>query len=76
MPDTAHNNQFDTEASTFFYRRVQEIGIPLVVVTRFAAYASQVPRDIYDRMAATGLTLTSTLTLTLTLTPTLTFTLG
>jgi hypothetical protein len=54
VPDTAHNNEFDKEASVFTYRRLQELGIPLVVVSRFLAYACQVPKSIYDRMAATG----------------------
>ena len=53
-PDTAHNNEFDREASAFFYRRCQEIKVPLVIVTRFCAYAAPLPRSIYDDMAATG----------------------
>ena len=54
VPDTAHNNNFDRDASCFVYRRCQEVGIPLRVVTRFAAYACQMSRSIYDEMAATG----------------------
>eukprot|EP00929_Paragymnodinium_shiwhaense_P014537 TRINITY_DN122459_c0_g1_i1.p1 TRINITY_DN122459_c0_g1~~TRINITY_DN122459_c0_g1_i1.p1 ORF type:complete len:388 (+),score=67.27 TRINITY_DN122459_c0_g1_i1:84-1247(+) len=53
-PDTAHNNKFDSQASSFFYKRCQERGVPLVVVTRNTAYACQVPKSIYDDLAATG----------------------
>jgi inosine-uridine nucleoside N-ribohydrolase len=53
-PDTAHNNEFDHDASAFFYRRCQELNVPLIVVSRFCAYQCQMPRKIYDDMAATG----------------------
>jgi hypothetical protein len=53
-PDTAHNNEFDAEASKFFYERCQTLGVPLLIVSRFAAAGCQVPRAIYDEMAATG----------------------
>ena len=54
VPDTAHNNTFDMEASAFFYRRCQEICVPLLIVSRHAAYKCPMPRSIYDDMAATG----------------------
>ena len=54
VPDTAHNNTFDTEASAFFYRRCQELRVPLIVVGRYAAYKCPMPRSIYDDMASTG----------------------
>ena len=38
----------------YFYERCQQIGIPLIVLSRFAAYSCPVPRAIYDDMAATG----------------------
>eukprot|EP00966_Prymnesium_polylepis_P179345 4152207-Prymnesium_polylepis.1 len=41
-PDSAHNNCFDKAASDFFYRRCQELGVPLVIVSRHAAMAAQV----------------------------------
>ena len=44
MPDTANNNTFDPVASAFFYRRCQEIGVPLVIVSRWAAYAAKARR--------------------------------
>ena len=43
VPDTAHNNTFDTEASSFFYRHCQEIGVPLIIVSRHAPRSLQVP---------------------------------
>ncbi|CAE8620850.1 unnamed protein product, partial [Polarella glacialis] len=41
LPDTAHNQEFDREASEFLFRKCQEMGVPLVVVSRFAAYAAK-----------------------------------
>ena len=54
VPDTAHNNTFDKEASAFFYRRCQEMKVPLIIVSRHAAYTCPMPRSIYDDMAATN----------------------
>jgi len=54
IPDSAANNKFDMEAAKFVYRRLQELGVPTTILTREAAYAAPVPRDLYDRMAATG----------------------
>jgi len=53
-PDKAHNNMFDINASRFFYKRCQELGVPLVVVSRWTAYAAKVPRSCYDDLAALG----------------------
>eukprot|EP00928_Gymnodinium_smaydae_P036670 TRINITY_DN255_c0_g6_i1.p1 TRINITY_DN255_c0_g6~~TRINITY_DN255_c0_g6_i1.p1 ORF type:complete len:812 (+),score=134.33 TRINITY_DN255_c0_g6_i1:65-2437(+) len=53
-PDTANNNTFCMESAKFFYRRCQELGIPIVVVSRWAAYAAKVPRTCYDELASTG----------------------
>ena len=50
-PDTAHNNTFDSQAACFFYRRCQELGVHLVVVSRHAAGACPVPRSMYDSIA-------------------------
>ena len=54
VPDTAHNNTFDKEASAYFYRRCQEARVPLIIVSRHAAYKCPMPRSIYDDMAATN----------------------
>lgn len=53
-PDTAANNAFDMESAKYVYRRLQEIGVPLVILTREAAYACKVPRKFYDDLADTG----------------------
>ena len=53
-PDSAHNNEFDRESSSFVYQTLQERGVPMAVVSRFAAYACQVPKTIFDQMADTG----------------------
>lgn len=54
QPDTSHNNEFDSQASAYVYERCQQLGVPLLVVSRFAAGACQIDRAIYDDMAATG----------------------
>merc|ERR1712232_688721 len=54
VPDSANNNTFDKPASDFFYRRCQELGVRLVVVSRYAAYAAKVPRSCYDDLASSG----------------------
>jgi hypothetical protein len=53
-PDEAANNMFDMEAATFFYRRCQELGVPLIIVSRWTAYAAKMPRATYDELALTG----------------------
>jgi hypothetical protein len=53
-PDTAANNAFDMGSAVYFYRRIQELAIPMTILTREAAYACPVPRSIYERLAATG----------------------
>lgn len=53
-PDSASNNNFDPEAALFLYRRLQELGLPMTILSRQAAYSVKVPRHAYDCMAATG----------------------
>ncbi|CAH0445933.1 hypothetical protein LMG10661_02076 [Ralstonia syzygii subsp. syzygii] len=52
--DRAYNNTTDFAAARRFYRRVQELGIPLRVVTREAAYRAAVPRAFYEDVAQSG----------------------
>ncbi|MCC7530401.1 MAG: nucleoside hydrolase [Candidatus Melainabacteria bacterium] len=54
IPDSAANNKFDMDSAIFTYRRIQELGIKMVILTRAAAYACKVPRSFYDELAATG----------------------
>ncbi|KAH8062161.1 hypothetical protein JL720_13269 [Aureococcus anophagefferens] len=54
VPDTAANNAFDEAASAALYADLQKLKVPMVVVTREAAYACPVPRRVYDDIAATG----------------------
>jgi hypothetical protein len=44
---------FDVPSAEFFYRRCQELGVELVVVSRHAAGACPVPRSMYDSIAET-----------------------
>ena len=53
-PDDAANNAFDKNAARSFYGALQRHGVPMVVVSRSAAYACPVPRTLYDELAATG----------------------
>lgn len=54
IPDSAANNKFDMDSAIYTYRRIQELGIPMVILTRAAAYACKVPRSFYDELADTG----------------------
>lgn len=55
VPDmSAQNHSFDKEATEFLYRQLQDLQIPITVLSRHAAAAAKVPRAIYDDMAATG----------------------
>lgn len=54
IPDDAANNAFDPQAARYVYRRLQELEVPTVVVSRAAAYACPVPRALYDDLASTG----------------------
>ncbi|KAJ1459125.1 hypothetical protein M885DRAFT_460395 [Pelagophyceae sp. CCMP2097] len=54
LPDSAHNNTFDFASAEYVYATVQALRIPLVVLSRHAAYTCPVPRRIYDDLAWTG----------------------
>jgi len=53
-PDSAANNMFDIRAADLLYHRLQELGVPMIILMREAAYAAAMPRATYDKMAATG----------------------
>ena len=50
----AYNNSTHQASADSTYARLQELGLPLVVVTKEATYSAAVPRSFYDAMAATG----------------------
>lgn len=55
IPDlTAQNHSFDKESAVYLYHQLQDLEIPITVVSRHAATAARVPRSVYDDMAATG----------------------
>jgi hypothetical protein len=54
LPDTAHNNEFDRASSQFFYKRLQQLGVPMVIVSRRVAYSCPVRRGFFGEMAASG----------------------
>ena len=52
MPDqSAANHMGDQPAAATVFRRCQELGVRLVVLTRTAAYGASVPAFIYDELA-------------------------
>jgi inosine-uridine nucleoside N-ribohydrolase len=53
-PDTANNNTFDMPAAKGLYRDLQDLHIPMTVVTKAAAYASAVGKQFYEDLGATG----------------------
>ena len=53
-PDSANNNTFDMPAAQGLYRELQELQIPMTVVTKTAAYAAAVGKQFYDDLGDTG----------------------
>ena len=53
-PDTANNNTFDMAAAEELYANIQRLRVPMVVLSRHAAYACPMPRDVYDDLSWTG----------------------
>lgn len=53
-PDSANNNTFDMPAAKGLYRELQDLHIPMTVVTKAAAYASAVGKQFYEDLGATG----------------------
>lgn len=49
----AYNNSTHQPSADFTCTRLQELGVPLVVVVREAAYTAAAPRSFYDGIAAT-----------------------
>lgn len=50
----ATNNGHDFFAAEYVYTQIQRMEIPLMVLSKHAAYAASVERSLYDTMAATG----------------------
>ena len=49
----AYNNSTHQPSADDLYARVQELRVPLVVVSKEAAYSTAVPRSFFDSLAAT-----------------------
>ena len=49
----AYNNSTHQPSADYSYARVQELGLPLVVVNKEATYTAAAPRSFYDGIAAT-----------------------
>ena len=54
QPDSANNVTFDWSSGVWLYAKLQELGIPMIVTTRNAAYAAQIPFSTYDKLEETG----------------------
>merc|ERR1712048_1126062 len=54
LDSTSNNHKYDIEAAKFVYRRCQELGVRLMVMTRFAVYAAATPAFIFDELATIG----------------------
>lgn len=55
QPDArAYNNVTDLDAARSLYRKAQELGIPLRIVTKEAAYKTAVSPSFYEGMAMSG----------------------
>lgn len=54
VPDDAHNNMFDFRAAEVLYSLLQQMAIPIDLLTRDAAYGCQIPFSLFDAMAETG----------------------
>jgi len=49
----AYNNSTHQPSAHYTYLRVQELGVPLIVVNKEATYSAAAPRSFYDGIAAT-----------------------
>ncbi|KAA8690600.1 type III effector, partial [Pseudomonas cannabina] len=55
QPDArAYNNATDMDAARSLYRKAQELGIPLRIVTKEAAYKTAVSPSFYEGIAGSG----------------------
>jgi len=53
-PDQNHtHNQADIPASEYVYLRLQQLGVPLIIVSRHAVYQAAVPSYFFDLLAET-----------------------
>ena len=53
VPDSAYNNNCDISSSRYVYRKCQEIGIPTITLSRWAAYGCPMPPQLFDEMSST-----------------------
>lgn len=49
-PSDAHNNAMDMAGSRFVYKKCQELQVPMIILSRFAAYACPAQKKVYDLM--------------------------
>lgn len=55
IPDpSASNHAFDIESAKLVYEFLQKNQIPMTIVSRYAALAAPVPREVYDLLAETN----------------------
>ena len=52
-PDTAYNNNCDMKAASYVYRRCQELRIPTLTISRYAAYGCPIAVSVLDSLCET-----------------------
>ena len=53
IPDTAYNNNCDLPAAKFVYQQCQELGVPTVTLSRWAAYGCPIRPKLMDELSKT-----------------------
>ena len=54
-PDESSSNvAIDVASARFLFRRLQELGVPLIVLGQGAAHAAPTPRHVFDQLAELG----------------------
>lgn len=54
VPDSSANYQFDPESAEYVLRFLQKSQIPMIFVSRYAAYAAKLDRELFEEMGSTG----------------------
>jgi inosine-uridine nucleoside N-ribohydrolase len=52
-PDSAYNNNCDMDAAEYVYRRCQEVGVPTLTISRYAAYGCPVAVSVLEDLCKT-----------------------
>uniref|UniRef100_A0A7S4SA71 Guanylate cyclase domain-containing protein n=2 Tax=Ditylum brightwellii TaxID=49249 RepID=A0A7S4SA71_9STRA len=53
VPDTAYNNNCDAPSAAYVYQKCQELCIPTITLSRYAAYGCPIPTAVLDNLKKT-----------------------